>query len=135
MDNIKQTITKGNAEQLNQLLAQQPDEFSKVESVRQECTDILTTHGYADNENGLKQFIQGCTEQPLKELYATLNKEIDQLKKSLLVNDLIVRKNQQRVRQTLQILSGHQVTTKSNTYSRQGNTDQQDGEKRSIALA
>ena len=135
LDDIKHAITKGSAEQLNQLLAQQPDEFSQLETTRLERTQILADHGYTDVETGLKQFMQQCSDEALKQLHVALNKAIDHLEKSLLINELIIRKNQQRVRQTLQVLSGHDMPANNLTYSREGNTDQQNGEKHCIALA
>lgn len=132
---IKQAITEGNADQLNLLLSQQPDEFNQIELIRLQRAEILLQHGYTDNEKCLQQFMQECSDEPLKHLHTSLSKAISKLEKSLLINDLLIRKNQQRVRQTLQILSGHGTTASAGTYSREGNTDDQSAEKHSIALA
>lgn len=135
LSQIKQTITRGDSEQLNQLLSQQPVDINQIEKARQQTAQLLTQQGYEDGDTGLQDYIRECGQAALKNLHQSLIQHVKQLEKALLINDLLIRKNQHRVRQTLQILSGHGVSENAVTYSRQGNSDQQDDNKRCIALA
>lgn len=135
LNQIKQVITQDDSAQLNQLLSQPPVDINEIEKMRQQQKDLLSQHGYEDSDTGLKVYIRDNGQPALKELHQSLIKQIKQLEKALLINGLIIRKSQHRVRQTLQILSGHGVSEKAVTYSRHGNTEQSEDSKRRIALA
>lgn len=134
LNDIKQAITVNDSQQLNTLINKPPLEFEQIELSRVQQEKILAEHGYRDND-GLQRFIQQHGDEALKRLHSTLSDAIKRLEKSLLVNNLLIRKNQHRVRQALHILSGHGTSKNSVTYSKEGNTDKQVNEKHSIALA
>lgn len=132
---IKQVISQGKADQLNQLLGHQPFDIALIDNCRQQHLNLLAQHGYSGSDQGLKHYIEESNDAGIKALYLALVEQIRQLEKSLLINDLLIRKNQHRVRQTLKILSGHNLSDNATTYSREGGTDQLENSKRSLAQA
>ncbi len=57
------------------------------------------------------------------------------MQKSLLVNDLLIKKNQHRVRQCIRILSGHSNANADMTYNAQGDNRHLSGDQRMLARA
>lgn len=135
LSEIKQAISEGDAEQLDKLVTQQPIDIRQIESNRQQQSQLLAQHGWDESHQGLQDYLQEHGPASLKDLQQSLVEEIKQLEKALLINDLLIRKNQHRVRQTLQILSGHAVSDHAVTYSREGNTSQQNDHGNCIASA
>ena len=134
LNQIKMTITQGDAEELNQLIFQPPVDIRQIEEHRLQQAQLLSHHGYEADEKGLQDCVKECDQPALKKLHTSLIDQIRRLEKGLLINDLLIRKNQHRIRQTLQILSGHGISDKAVTYSREGNTSQQGDNKHCIAL-
>jgi len=132
---IKQVISNNDAGELNQLLDNNPINLSSIEACRQQCYDILQQQGLSGSEEGLQQYIEAANNESLTHAKAALDTQLEALEKSLLINDVLIQKNQQRIRQSIQILSGRASSADTSTYSRQGNKDQKDLNKRSLARA
>ncbi len=135
LDKIKQTITGGDTEQLNQILASTQIDLKEIEKIGQQQMVILQRKGYEPSSTGLKNYIGDIAQPELEQSNQILSEKTRQLEKSLLINDLLIRKNQDRVRQSIRILSGHGPTQAAGTYSRQGNEDSGYETKQSLALA
>ena len=135
LDSIKEVITKNDAKALNHLLENNPINLSTIEACRQKCYHLVKQQGFQDTEEGLLDCIQQYNDATLSEAKARLDTQLKALEKSLLINDVLIQKNQQRIRQSIKILSGRTSSTDSSTYSRQGNQDQTDSNPRSLARA
>ena len=137
LDAIKDSVTSNNLEQLNSLITQTPEYFRNLEAIQSQLVATLSANGFNDIQNGLQNFIQRHDDasQHLYNLKTTLNKHIKVLEKTLLVNDLLVRKNQQRIKQSIRILSGHETSQNPGTYSSKGNTSQNMDSQHTLARA
>jgi len=135
LDSIKQAITQSDSDTLDQLLEDNPKALSLIEKNRQQQSALLLKYHYESTDEGLQRCLQALQNPALSKLKSSLDEHLKQLEKSLLINDLLIRKNQHRVRQSIQILTGHGVSHPSATYSRQGNSEQSEKDKRSLALA
>lgn len=132
---IKQAITHGDSEQLNQLLTENKIDIGIIESSQSQQAELLEQHGYETTENGLENCIQDCHKPELTELRQSLVRQLKKLEKSLLINELLIQKNQDRIRQSIRILSGHGAVEPLGTYSRMGNKDNNHENKHSLAMA
>ena len=136
LSNIKLAITHNETEQLNSLLQQPVSNPEIIEQSQAQQGKILAYFGYEDSPQGLSKCIQDCEDSGQLQLQAdSLKEKLKTLEKSLLVNSLLVRKNQDRVRQSIRILSGHHQSSTPATYSRQGSTYNGINNKRSLAQA
>ena len=137
LEAIKESVTSNNLEQLNNLITQTPDFFKNLETIQSQLVATLSVNGFNDIQNGLQSFIQRHDDvsQHLFNLKTTLNKNIEVLEKTLLVNDLLIRKNQQRIKQSIRILSGHETSQSPGTYSSKGNTSQNTDGQHTLARA
>lgn len=133
LDNIKQSVSGNNIERLNQLLADKSPNLHLIEQIQQQQGALLSSQGFSNSLQGLEDFIDASQLPALKELKERLSGRLETLEKSLLVNDLLIRKNQSRVRQSIRLLSGHDQATKTATYSRDGNTDEDADTQRTLA--
>ena len=110
-----------------------PSRLEAIEQLKIQQAELIRQYGYDQSEHGLQELVKQCDQsQVLAGLKQELLEKLNHLQKALLVNDLLIRKNQDRVRQSIRILSGHQPATQSNTYSAQGISSAQD-DKRSLA--
>ena len=132
---IKQQVADNETETLNHLLSENQSHVDAIENNQRQQVQLLQQFAFEPTAQGLACCIEACDQQQqLAALRKTLQQQLEELEKSLLINDLLIRKNQQRVRQSIRILSGHSGTEVNTTYSRQGDTHNDD-EKNSIALA
>lgn len=135
LDSIKQCVISNDVDELNRLLTQGRHQPDAIENTRQQQYTLLQSCGYAENEAGLRSFIKDNPNPVLVETRQRLTTQLEQLDKSLLVNGLLITKNQQRVRQSIQILSGHESSNPPSTYSRQGNLNDNRSATRRLARA
>lgn len=135
LDKIKQAISQSDPEALNNLLTVNKLDTEHIENAQNQQTELLIQYGFESTENGLSHCIKECQQAELTQMHQTLTAHLKELEKSLLINELLIRKNQDRIRQSIRILSGHGVSQNSGTYSREGNKDNNEDNKRSIALA
>ena len=135
LDDVKALISQNDNAGLLQLLEQRPIDLSGLESMQSEQHQLLQSWGFGDDETALKQCAEACTSETLYALYETLEAELKALREGLMINDLLIRKNQQRVRQSISLLSGRIHETETSTYSRQGATATSGTPGRSLAQA
>ncbi len=136
LSNIKSAITSNNTPQLNELLEKQQLSPELIEKTQQQQIQTLTEFGYELNDEGLTTCIKNCDNAShLTSQKNTLTKKLKELEKSLLVNALIVQKNQHRVKQSIRLLSGHNLSNNSSSYSKQGNIESHDDSRHSLAEA
>jgi flagellar biosynthesis/type III secretory pathway chaperone len=107
-----------------------------IEKTQQLQIDTLTEYGYELSDEGLNNCIKACNDAShLKNQKKILTEKLKELEKSLLINALIVEKNQHRVKQSIRLLSGHDLANNASSYSRQGNIESNEDTKRSLAQA
>lgn len=133
---IKNAIGANDNSLLNQLLEENPIDITSIENFHRQQELTLQQHGFKVSNEGLQECLKMLKDPSLLTMKEELDNQLTQLEKSLLINDLLIRKNQQRIRQSIQILSGRTLSNDNTaTYSREGNTDKSDKNKRSLALA
>ncbi len=133
---VKNAVAQNQTDELNRLLSQNSSHIAPIEKIQLNQADLIQRYGYHQTEQGLEQLIESCDQaEQLHQLKQALSEQLKQLEKSLLINDLLIRKNQERVRQSVRILSGHGNHQHGTTYSRQGNPSSSEDDKHSLALA
>jgi flagellar biosynthesis/type III secretory pathway chaperone len=136
LNEIKSCVTLNDTARLTDLVDEPVLTPELIQSSQQQQANLLTEHGYDSSPRGLEQFIQDSDRaDELASLKKSLDDKLRELEKSLFINAYLVRKNQQRVKQSISILTGHQQTNPSTTYSREGNTQNIDLSRRSLAEA
>ena len=137
LDDIKTAITSNDLDKLNGLISQTTDYFGALNTSQTQLLAFLNENGDHEPHNALQHFIEqhDDKQQQLHHMNESLKEQIDSLEKALLVNDLLIRKNQHRVKQSIRILSGHEQTKKPSTYSSTGATNQQNDTKNTLAHA
>lgn len=134
LERIKQAITQNEIDSLSQLLLQSELDIKKLQQSQQQLALTLQDLGFKDTQSDLTQAVEAYHDNDLSKLHQALSDALKQFENTLLINDLLIRKNQQRVRQSIRILSGHNSNGSPDVYSRKGNKESND-EQRSIAMA
>jgi len=133
---IKQCVEQSDTDHLDQLLQQAHPGAETIQQSQQQQANLLSDLGYEINQAGLESCIQQCDEGgQIKTLKNQLDKSLRELEKSLFINSYLMRKNQDRVKQSICILTGHQQPDRSKTYSRKGNSENTELSSRSLAQA
>ena len=137
LDDIKESIASSQLERLNDLTSQTPQLLASFETLQLQLMTTLNQNGYSDPANALQQFIDDHdnANQHLFSLKQSLTEQVKALEKALLVNDLLVRKNHHRIKQSICILSGHQPSQNQATYARNGNTSESADNRHTLARA
>ncbi len=136
LSDIKSAISANNTQQLNELLEQQQLNPELIEKTQQQQIQTLTEFGYELNDEGLTSCIQDCVNaSQLTSQKNILTEKLKELEKSLLINALIVQKNQHRVKQSIRLLSGHKLSNNASSYSKQGSIESHDDSGHSLAEA
>lgn len=135
LEAIKQAITQNNKDELNQLLSSTTLDVEKIEMLQLKQQQIIAEFGFSSSSEGMESCVMACQQPQLTSLYRELNLQLKGLQNSLLINDLLVKKNQQRIRQSIRLLSGHQPANGSVTYSSKGNTTEDTPASHSLARA
>jgi flagellar biosynthesis/type III secretory pathway chaperone len=134
LDRVKQSVTASDSQQLETLLSDNPIDTAAIENRNAQQLQFLQHLGYDINQQDLENWISSFDDSDLSKSYRKLKEKLQQLEKALLLNSLLVNKNQQRVRQSIRILTGNTTSAGSSTYSRQGN-ELNEGGGRSLARA
>ena len=133
---IKKAISKNDSTKLIGLLENQQLNPEVIELPQKQQEKILTQYGYEISKDGLNNCIKDCHNSArLEELNEHLNDKLAELKNVLTVNALLVKKGQHRVKQSIRILSGHNLSNAVSSYSRQGSIDSPEESKHSLAQA
>jgi hypothetical protein len=128
---IKNAVAENDIEKLNQLVAQQRLPIKEIEDLQAQRHSLMSTYNFESNNAGIEQCIEWCDQQgKLAQGYQTFKQELMQLQRSLQISDLLVSKGQNRIRQSLHLLTGQSDNAKTYTSSGQS-MDSTDG--RSIA--
>jgi len=136
LSNIKSAVSTNNTQQLNELLEQQQLNPEIIEKTQQQQIQTLTEFGYDLNDEGLTSCIEDCVNpSQLISQKNVLTEKLKELEKSLLINALIVQKNQHRVKQSIRLLSGHKLSNNASSYSKQGSIESHDDSGHSLAEA
>ena len=134
LDQIKLSVIASDNQQLDALLSDNPIDTAAIENRNIQQMQCLQHLGYDTNQQDLENWISSFDDADLSKCYSELKEKLEQLEKSLLLNNLLVQKNQQRVRQSIRILTGHTSSSGLSTYSRQGN-ELNESSGRSLARA
>lgn len=136
LQHIKNSIAENQTDQLEQMLSLNASKIGAIEQIQKQQAKMLDSFGFSHDDAGLEACIQACDQQQrLSTLKQTLKHQLQQLEKSLLINGLLIRKNQDRVKQSIRILSGHHPSLGESIYCRQGNTTTETNDRHSIAVA
>ena len=133
---IKTAISKNDTQKLNDLLQNQPLNPELIEQTQKQQANILTQYGYEICKQGLNACVQDChNPDQLQAQNNSLNDKLNELEKALIVNSLVVKKGQHRVKQSIRILSGHNLSNSASSYTRRGSIDDHEESKHSLAQA
>jgi flagellar biosynthesis/type III secretory pathway chaperone len=117
---IRQTLAANDAGALAQQINIAEDLFLDLESTNLSCLQSIQSLGYPADADGLRKWVIDQNNSELNELKSELDARLGELKHALMVNDLLVRKNQDRVRHSIRILTGQQNQVDGRTYTAQG---------------
>ncbi len=134
---IKQAISSNDQSALEQLLNKVPEEASEIEQTRLQQVQLLQAAGFDESAQGLETFLEHCPQnEDMQKLAGQLNRELKKLQHALFVNSLLLQKSQQRVTQSIRILSGHSPDSSPASYTKSGNTERAGSDnRRSLAQA
>ncbi len=134
LDQIKRSISSNDNEQLQKLVKNPPLDASDIEHNQQQQSSLLKLAGFT--LDGLDTFIlkQGDHSE-LAELRQQVKKQLNRLEQSLLINNLLLQKNQQRVKQSIRLLSGRDIAAAPASYSRSGSVEPNGNNGRVLAQA
>lgn len=136
LETIKDLIANNEVAQLDEHLASNNSRVEPIEQLQQQQSQLLIAQGFLPDDQGLQACIDAHDQsQQLNQLAETLTAQLGHLQKSLLINNLLIQKNQQRVRQSIRILSGHEASQQPETYSRKGIKSSDSGSLHSLAKA
>lgn len=135
LDAIREAVSSNRIDSLQQMLEQGCPAFASLDAEQRALNSLLMDCGFGEGAQALHRCIQAAASTRLEELADVLTLSLDKLHKSLLINDLLIRKNQHRVRQSIRLISGRATDTQRATYSRNGLTKDVDLDQRSLATA
>jgi len=136
LSEIKTAISNNKSDSLNNLLENQPLNPELIEKTQKQQLNILNHYGFETTEDGLNTCILAChNSKQLSSLQSTLKEKLKELENSLLVNSLLVKKGQNRVKQSIRILSGYSTTSTASSYSKFGHIENHEENKHSLAQA
>jgi hypothetical protein len=124
-------IRDNDAARLEQLLPHDQALQQAVDERLAERARLLEQQGVENLEQLLEQLGRPA---PLIALREDLETRLERLRRQLMSNDLLLRKSQQRLRQSIGILAGHLERPAVSAYSRNGDLTT-DSPRRSLARA
>ncbi len=134
LDQIKLSISSNDSEQLQKLVEKPPLDTIEIEHNQQQQLSLLGSAGFTQDE--LDAFIQQQSDHTkLAELRQQLKKQLGKLEQSLLINNLLLQKSQQRVKQSIRLLSGRDISSAPASYSRSGSVESTGKNGRVLAQA
>lgn len=135
LDQIKQSIAQNDHDQLEKLTHATPADFQHLEQLHHQQQQIMQASGFSLDRHGSISGNNSPDCEQLKQAHLELTQKMEQLQQSLLINDLLLKKNQHRVRQSIRILTGHPKESATTTYSDQGSTTNNGSVTRTLARA
>lgn len=136
LSDIKSAIAKNDTVKLIELIEKQQVNPELITATQNQQADTLQQYGFEVSKSGLQACIQAC-ENPsqLTNLNNSLNEKLGELEKALLVNSLLIEKGQKRIKNSIRILSGHSTQGPASSYSSQGNLENTEISKHTLAQA
>jgi len=132
---LQDSIGQNDIKALNAMLSANNLPVNEIEKLETYRHQILTQYGFEASNEGLSDCIKWCDDKGvLMQRYQTLIVSLAQLKQSIQINALLVKKGQERVKKSVNLLTGQINNEKSNTYSKNGQTYDATS-KRSISQA
>ena len=131
LSEIKNAVAENDVDALNSLVAHQRLPIKEIENLRVQQHQLMSSYNFESNNAGLESCIDWCDRQDkLFRQYQAFKDAMLVLQHSLQISDMLVSKSQNRIRQSLHLLTGQTVNAR--TYSSTGESqDSTDG--RSIA--
>ena len=130
---LKNAVAENDIDGINNLVAQQKLPTAEIEKSLVKQQKLAWEFNFEANNTGLEKCINWCDEGgTLVRQYEEFKQELVLLQRSLQISNLLVSKGRNRVRQSLQLLTGQTANTRVYTSSGQSQ-DSTDG--RSIAHA
>ena len=128
---IKNAVAENDIEEMNNLVAKQKPPVAEVEKLQVMQQKLVSNYNFEATGDGLAKCIEWCDlEDRLVIQYENFKQELTQLQHSLQISDLLVSKGQNRVRQSLQLLTGQTANTR--VYTSDGHS-RDSTDRRSIA--
>ena len=135
LNQIKQTVAENDKEQLEVLLNNPRLDFAGIEQLQLKQQQIAADFGFAHSHEGVDNCVKSCDQEPLSDVYNRLKQQLKKLQSALMINDLLIKKNQQRIRQSIRLLSGYSPVNNNMTYNSSGNTHEENLDSHSLAKA
>lgn len=134
--NIRRAITENQLENLSKSLADPPLPVDDIESLERQRHLLLIEYGFSADYAGFEECVGWCDNDTgqVSDLYQLLVQALLELQHSIQINSLLVSKGRDRVRRSIGILTGLGNDANHKTYSSNGKTEQQLGQ-RNIAIA
>jgi hypothetical protein len=130
---IKYAVAENDVEALNNLITEQRLPIKEIEILQEKQHQLMSRYNFKSNNTGLDKCIAWCDRQDkLLDRYQIFKQEMETLQHSLQISDMLVSKGQNRIRQSLHLLTGQTVNTRTYTSSGQS---QESTDGRSIAHA
>jgi flagellar biosynthesis/type III secretory pathway chaperone len=133
---LKASIAQNDSEAINTTLSENNLPINEIEEFENSKNKLLNQYGFEVNIKGQAACIKWCDndEGILSKQYKLLSESLIQLQESIQINALLVNKGQDRIRRSVNLLTGQVNNEKSSTYSKNGQTNLT-ANKRSISQA
>ncbi|MFT5658596.1 MAG: flagellar biosynthesis/type III secretory pathway chaperone [Gammaproteobacteria bacterium] len=133
---LKASIAQNDIDAINAFLSHDSLPISEIEALEGQRNKILATYGFQSNNNAQQECIAWCddSDASLSTQFKLFTEALLNLQRSIQVNDLLVSKGQERIRRSVQLLTGKADSEGSSTYSKSGQT-RTGTDKRSITRA
>jgi flagellar biosynthesis/type III secretory pathway chaperone len=133
---IKNAIADNQLETLQQSLENPELAVDDIEQLERQRYQLLSTYGFSENSDGFEKCVAWCDNPQglVAELYQQLIQGLVQLQHSIQINNLLVIKGGDRVRRSLEVLTGVGTAGNCKTYSSNGKT-LSPADQRDIAIA
>lgn len=136
LDQIKAAISGDDAQRLQKLVANPPPEGDSIEQNQRQLQQMLIEAGYSQ---GLQEMDAWLAEHALAPelpiLWKDLKQSLKLLEQALFINNLLLQKSQQRIKQSIRLLAGHTIAGEPASYSRQGDAESASDSQRILAQA
>ena len=132
---VKNAIAQNNVEVLRQSLNTPDASIAAIEQLEPDRRQLLVEFGFNGDCAGLEACVQWCDDesQHLRDLFSRMVNGLEELQRSIQVNNLLVNKGKDRIRRSIGILTGLSEST-DDIYGRQGQKLEHTG-RRDIAIA
>jgi flagellar biosynthesis/type III secretory pathway chaperone len=133
---LKASIAQNDVEAINVTLSEKNLPTGEIEGLENHRNKLLNQYGFEANKEGQAACIKWCDDEKgsLSEQFQLLSESLTQLQRSIQTNALLVKKGQDRIRRSVNLLTGQVNDGKSSTYSKNGQTHGANN-KRSISQA